>query len=96
MIQPKKIDTKARDEAAAMQKTINNEWQTFSKTHAYKDLMEYMDAQLEMLLGQAENMQMPHPNGKGLMPIDGKMSNLLLQNRRGVNIVRTYIRLRSE
>ena len=58
--------------------------------------MEYADGQREMLLGYAEEMAMPHPSGKGRTPINGEMSNFLLQNRRGISIMTTYIRLRSE
>lgn len=86
---------KAKEEAAAKQRAINSQWKEFSKTAAYKDLMSYMDDQSAMLLNYAESLQMPDPSGK-MVGIDGKMSNLLLQNRRGVNIVRTYIGLRSE
>jgi hypothetical protein len=58
--------------------------------------MSYGDSQRDMLLKYAEEMAMPHPNGKGVVPIDGQMSNYLLQNRRGISIMTTYIRLRSE
>lgn len=95
MIDRKKIDKKQKEEETARQKTINSEWEMFSKTHAYKDLIDYMESQKAMLLNYAENLQMPGPDGKMVM-IDGPISNLLLQNRRGVNIVSTYIKLRSE
>lgn len=81
---------------AAKQRQIVSEWGAFSHTEAYKDLMDYCELQREMLLSYAEEMAMPHPSGKGVVPINGEMSTFLLQNRRGINIVRTYIRLRSE
>lgn len=83
------------DEALRQQKIVK-QWHSFSKTEAFKDLMEYCEGQQEMLLTYAEELEMPGPLGKGRVPITGEMSNLLLQNRRGINIVKTYIRLRSE
>lgn len=80
----------------ALQKKIVAQWRQFSKTEAYKDLMAYGDTQRDMLLKYAEEMAMPHPGGHGVVAIDGKMANYLLQNRRGIGIMTTYIRLRSE
>lgn len=88
---------KNKEEAKAKQRTINSEWETFSKTHAYKDLVMYMDDMMSMYLQYAEEMQMPSPlPGGGKLPIDKDHAFSYLQNRRGVNIVKTYIRLRSE
>lgn len=68
----------------------------FLRTAGGKHLMQYADDQREMLLSYAEEMAMPHPNGSGKIPIDGQTANYLLQNRRGIGIVTTYVRLYSE
>lgn len=77
------------------QKKIVSQWQDFSRTLAYKDLMSYIDDQRTMLIEMAEERAMPIGNGKKAS-IDTETANSLLQNSRGLNIVRTYIRLRSE
>lgn len=74
---------------------IHNEWREFSKTLAYKKMMEYADDQSKMLLKYAEEMAMPSPNG-GTVPLDIQKSHSLLQNKRGIGIMTTYIRLYSE
>lgn len=78
------------------ERTIRNQWREFSKTLAYKRMLEYAEINGEMLLRQAEESAMPHPNGTGTMPIDDHMAMNLLQNKRGIAIMTTYIRIYSE
>lgn len=75
---------------------LKYEWAEFSKTLAYKKMMEYADTQRDMLLRYAEDMSMPSPQGQGTVSLDDKMSVNLLQNRRGIGIMTTYVRLYSE
>lgn len=75
---------------------ILTEWATFSKTTAFKELMQYMDDNRQLLHDYAEERVMPSPIDGKKIAIDSETSNSLLQNARGINIVRTYIRLRSE
>lgn len=87
---------KARDEYDALQNKIRSQWVNFAtKTgrEAYKDLLEYCDAQRELYRQYAEERQMPGPDGK-MYFIDSETAAALLQNSRGVNIVRTYIKSR--
>lgn len=84
--------TEARDEFQKKQARIVKQWKAFSRTEAYQDLMEYIDAQRAMLLKYAEERQMPHPKaGEGLMPLDNETVVACLQNSRGLNIVKVYI-----
>lgn len=78
------------------ERTIRNQWNQFSKTLAYKKMMEYAEANGSMLQRQAEESAMPHPNGTGIIPIDDHMAMNLLQNKRGIAIMTTYIRIYSE
>lgn len=83
-----------RDAAQAYQNKITKEWQNFAATHgkaAFEDLMAYIDGQREMFRKYAEERAMPHPNGEGQVPLDNETVAALLQNSRGLNIVRTYI-----
>jgi hypothetical protein len=69
----------------------------FLRTAGGKHILEYGDQQREMLLQYAEEMAMPHPDGSGKkIPIDGNTANYLLQNRRGIGIITTYVRLYGE
>lgn len=76
------------------QNKILEEWKAFSNTQAYKDLLEYLNSQREMYRQYAEERVMPHPMGEGSVPIDNETVAALLQNSRGLNIVKTYIELR--
>lgn len=84
-------------ESSAKEQQLRNQWVDFSKTDAYKELMDYMTSQGNMLLQYAEELQMPNPNPNigGKVAISGEIANLLLQNRRGINIVKTYISIYS-
>lgn len=82
---------------ATRQARIVSQWQAFSHTDAYKDFMEYGDAQQAMFLHYAEELAMPHPtSGKGLIPISENAGMNLLQNRRGIGIMTSYAKLRAE
>lgn len=88
--------TKSRNEAAELQTKISKQWQAFANTtgrEAYEDLMKYIDGQREMFRKYAEDRAMPHPNVNmnTVVPIDNETIAALLQNSRGLNIVRTYI-----
>lgn len=78
------------------ERQVRNEWQTFSKTLAYKRMMEYAESHGNTLLRYAEERAMPDLTGKGMRAIDNEMSNSLLQNKRGIGIITSYIRLYSE
>jgi hypothetical protein len=81
-----------KEERTKLQRRIANDWKTFSKTAAYKDLQEYMESNMAMLLEYSQDMVMPSPVGKGeeiIIPIEKAHS--LLQNRRGLAIVKTYV-----
>ena len=84
-------------ESSKKEQVLRNQWIEFAKTDAYKDLMAYMQMQGDMLLQYAEELQMPNPNPTigGKVAISGEIANLLLQNRRGINIVKTYISIYS-
>ena len=88
---------KARKEGQALQAKITQQWAAFANVtgrEAYEDLMKYIDGQREMFRKYAEERAMPHPNphaeGK-MVPLDNETVAALLQNSRGLNIVRTYI-----
>ncbi len=62
---------------------------------AYDDLMQYIESQREMFRKYAEERVMPHPNPQeGKVPIDNEMVAALLQNSRGLSIVKTYLESR--
>lgn len=70
------------------------QWKVFSKQEAYQDLIEYVESQREMFRQYAEDRAMPHPLGEGIVYLDNETVAALLQNSRGLNIVKTYIELR--
>lgn len=83
-----------RTEAAEKQKRIIKQWREFANGYgrdAFQDLLDYSDDLRKMYIQYAEERTMPHPNGSGSVPIDSETVNSLLQNSRGVNIMRTYI-----
>lgn len=92
--------TKARDELAKRQARIARQWKAFAATtgkDAYEDLIQYIDDMREMYRKYAEDRAMPHPNPqmKGqVIPIENETVAALLQNSRGLNIVRTYLTTR--
>lgn len=93
-VKPK--DIKAKDKEAELAakriKLITNQWRTFSKTAAYKDLMEYCNQNQAMLLDYAEEMVMPSPVAQGeQITLSIEKAHSLLQNRRGIGIVKTYV-----
>lgn len=89
-----------RDEAQELQAKVTKQWQNFANTtgrEAYRDLLAYIDDQREMFRKYAEDRQMPHPNGDGTyITLDNEATASLLQNSRGLNIVRTYLLARVE
>jgi len=74
------------------EKTISNEWLAFSKTSAYKDLMEYGNSTKELLTEYAREGVMPSPLADGeQVAISGEKALFLLQNSRGCDIILSYI-----
>ena len=86
-----KVQTEAEKQAS-----IVNQWQAFSHQLAYQDLIEYIDSMREMYREYAEERAMPHPDpNKGeTVFLDNETTASLLQNSRGLNIVKTYIESR--
>ena len=72
---------------------LRSQWREFAKTEAYAELMKYAEVNRSNLLKYAEEMSMPSPLGKGNVSLDDKMSINLLQNRRGIGIITSYIGL---
>lgn len=94
MPDPKK--DKARKEYDQLQAKITSQWASFANVtgrEAYEDLMKYIDGQREMFRKYAEDRAMPHPNPNagGVLTLDNETVAALLQNSRGLNIVKTYI-----
>lgn len=89
---------KAREDSDKMQAKVTKEWQNFAKSngrHAYKDLMEYIDATMAMYTKYAEEQAMPHPlKADEVIPLTNDMIAGLLQARRGCGMVKTYIQNR--
>lgn len=84
--------TQARQEHKKLQERIVGQWKDFSRTDAFQDLMQYIDQQREMYRKYAEERSMPHPNPEmGQVAIDNETVAALLQNSRGLNIVKTYL-----
>lgn len=75
-------------------KLIRNEWAAFSKTTAFKEMMEYADNTSDMLLRDATDISITI-DGKRVA-ISGEMMNFLLQRKAGIAIMTTYIRVYSE
>lgn len=74
------------------ERAIAKQWLAFSKTEAYKDLMEYGHSTSEMLTTYAKEMVMPSPVADGeQLVIDGEKSLSLLQNARGCDIILSYV-----
>lgn len=93
----KDVAVKAVQQDQKRQEKITDQWKKFASTfgrEAYEDLMQYAEQQREMYRQYAEEREMPHPNGNGKIPIDNETVAALLQNSRGVNIMRTYITTR--
>lgn len=88
MSKPKVIGVDEKQEAL-----IRREWRDFSTTTAYKEMIKFAETHRESMLSYAEEMSMPTNDGKGRVSLDDKMSINLLQNRRGIGILLTYIRL---
>lgn len=83
---------KAVKDIASKEEAIARQWLNFSKTDAYKDLMEYGHSTSELLTTYAKEMVMPSPvNGDEQLVIDGEKSLSLLQNARGCDIILSYV-----
>jgi len=94
MIEAKNVDKKEKDskEFIEREKSIARQWATFSKTDAYRDLMNYGHSTSDMLTTYSKEMVMPSPVGEGeQIIIDGEKSLSLLQNARGCDIILSYI-----
>lgn len=86
-----KLDKIAKDNADR-ERAIARQWLNFSKTEAYKDLMQYGHSNSDMLTTYAKEMVMPSPVAEGeQIVIDGEKSLSLLQNARGCDIILSYI-----
>lgn len=94
VLEPKDVSKqkKRQKEEASLQKRIANQWVEFSKTDAFKEFSDYMSMNQDMLLEYAQEMVMPSPveDGKQVI-LSVEKSNSLLQNRRGIGIVKTYV-----
>lgn len=77
---------------AERERAIARQWLNFSRTDAYKDLMQYGHSTSEMLTTYAKEMVMPSPvkDGEQII-IDGEKSLSLLQNARGCDIILSYV-----
>lgn len=88
-------DQKAAEDFSKLQKKIVQQWAAFATTtgrEAYADLIQYIDTQREMYRQYGEDMAMPHPTKAGeKVAIPAETISALLQNGRGMNIVKTYI-----
>lgn len=80
------------------QDQITKAWQAFAMGPgklAIQDLFEYVENQREMYRKYAENRAMPSPDRStetpALVAIDNETIAALLQNSRGMYIVKTYI-----
>ena len=73
---------------------IRGEWRDFSKTLAYKEMMQYMEVTGDRLITDATEGTITINGEKH--PITGEYMNFLLQRRAGIDIIKTYIRLFSE
>ncbi len=89
---------KARQEYQNRYEAIAGQWNAFATgpgKEAYEDLMRYIDSQREMYRKYAEERVMPSPNPtEGVVSIDNEMVSALLQNSRGLSIVKTYLESR--
>jgi hypothetical protein len=57
--------------------------------------MQYIDSHREMYRKYAEERMMPHPNPDvGQVAIDSETCAALLQNSRGLHIIKTYLESR--
>jgi hypothetical protein len=82
----------ARRVGSEKQARITKQWSDFSRTEAYKDLMEYCDGLKEMYIKYCEDQAMPHPTKTGdVVPLGNDMIASLLQARRGAGMIQTYI-----
>lgn len=87
----------AREDYSKLQGKIMKQWQNFAKAtgrEAYEDLMQYIDSQRDMLIHFAEELEMPSPDGKGMVSIPQETAATFLQTTRGLRIVKTYIQNR--
>lgn len=86
---------KAHKELSEKQRKVVQQWQAFATVHgreAFDDLITYIDDMREMYRGYAENRAMPHPSKPDeYVPIDNETVAALLQNSRGLSIVKTYL-----
>lgn len=85
----------AHKELTERQRKVVQQWQAFANTHgreAYNDLIMYIDDLREMYRQYAENRSMPHPSDPTKsIPLDNETVASLLQNSRGLSIVKTYL-----
>jgi hypothetical protein len=86
---------KEREDFTKLQAKITKQWQTFATTfgrEAYDDLMKYIDSQRELYRQYGEDMAMPHPlKSDEKVSINAETISALLQNGRGMHIIKTYI-----
>lgn len=83
-----------REASLKKQEQISKIWQAWALGPgklAIEDLFQYIEQQREMYRRYGENRAMPGPDGKGSYSIDNDTVASLLQNSRGMYIVKTYI-----
>lgn len=89
-------DTKKLDKIAKAnnerERAIAKQWLAFSKTDAYRDLMQYGHSTSEMLTTYAKEMVMPSPVKEGEeIILTVEKAHSLLQNSRGCDIILSYV-----
>lgn len=82
----------AKEEAAKKTKQIASEWQTFSKTAAYKEFREYIELQDYCAIMAAKGPVMPfNEEGDSEFVFDKEKAASLLQRSVGYDIVVSYV-----
>lgn len=82
-----------KTEAARLQSRISGEWKDFSRTYAYKQLMEYIDLQDYMAITGAKGPINTFDTDDGSqVSFDGQKAAALLQRSVGYDIVRLYVK----
>ena len=89
-----KVDLQRQEDARKAER-IAAQWTAFATKYgkeAFEEFMDYMRFNREMLISYAEERVMPSPVGEGeQVIINAETSSSLLQNARGIGIVKTYV-----
>lgn len=80
------------EEQIKRNKQIAAQWKTFSKTEAYKELMDYIELQDYLAVTAAKGPVMPFGGKDGEeLVFDVEKSTFLLQRSVGYDIVKEYV-----